>query len=280
MKIAMFDTARYYAFILDAQARFNSEGQKLQLSTWRRLLGQRNRKPARQVLTAVAKRIELLGRVEQKSTILEFGVYKGHSIRCLSGLFPKSRLYGFDTFSGLPDDGRKDWNVDFRVTKVPDAPRNVQFVVGRFEDTLYTFLQKTDVDPIQLIHIDCDIFSSTRCVLSTLGSKISPGTVIVFDELLNYDEFAENELLAFYMFLEQYKLDFEWFVTMGDVLPFKLSCQDNQYKGGFISYRNRGFYQNTSVIIKPDAGRAERMQKYMPEARELANRKPMFEVPV
>lgn len=270
----MFDTVRYYAFILDAQSRFNSEGQKLELSAWRKLVGQQSRKPTRQILTGVEHRMAQLGLVKQRSNILEFGVFKGYSIRILSGLFPKSRLYGFDTFSGLPDDGRKDWNVDFRVSKVPDAPANVEFVVGRFEDTLEDFLQHTDVDPIQLIHVDCDIFSSTHCVLRSLGNKIVPGTVIIFDELLNYDEFAENEMLAFYLFLEHCKLDFEWFVTMGDVLPFQLSHRSDEYKGGFKSYRSKGYYQNTSVVIKSDEGRDARIQKFMPEAYELAAQGP------
>src|ERR1044072_3434759 len=39
--------------------------------------------------------------------ILEFGVFKGHSIRRLAAYFPDADIFGFDTFEGLPN----DWGV-------------------------------------------------------------------------------------------------------------------------------------------------------------------------
>ncbi len=271
----MFDTCRYYAFILDALARFPGEGRRISPSLWHRLPGQRGRKPASQLLKAVSVRIKELKLQQEPASILEFGVYKGNSSRILAGLYPQSQIYGFDTFSGLPEDGRKDWNVDFRVSALPIAPTNVEFVVGRFEDTLAPFLKRPGLTPIQLIHIDCDIFSSAHCVLDTLGSRIAEGTVIVFDELLNYQEFPENELLAFYLFLNRYDLDFEWFVTIGDALAFERSCTGEQPAGGFLGYRKLGFYQNTSVIIKSATGRSQRIAGFMSEAIRLSKLRPL-----
>jgi hypothetical protein len=40
-------------------------------------------------------------------TVLEFGVFKGQSIRYFADAMPSSKLYGFDSFSGLEE----DWGV-------------------------------------------------------------------------------------------------------------------------------------------------------------------------
>ena len=52
-----------------------------------------------------------------------------------------------------------------------------------------------------LIHIDCDIYASTRTVLELLAARIVPGTVIVFDEYLNYPSWKEHEFRAFQEFV-------------------------------------------------------------------------------
>jgi hypothetical protein len=55
--------------------------------------------------------------------------------------------------------------------------------------------------PIALLHIDCDLYSSTKTIFELLSDRIVPGTVIVFDELVNYPAFKKHEVLAFYEFL-------------------------------------------------------------------------------
>ena len=51
------------------------------------------------------------------------------------------------------------------------------------------------------MHIDCDLYSSTRTVLSLLEPRIVPGTIIVFDEYLNYPGWQAHEKRAFAEFV-------------------------------------------------------------------------------
>jgi predicted O-methyltransferase YrrM len=74
----------------------------------------------------------------------------------------------------------------------------VELYGGLFKDTLTTFkkeiLQKT---PISFLHVDCDIYSSTKDMFEALGDNIVPGTIMVFDELYNYPGFDKHEWKAF-----------------------------------------------------------------------------------
>jgi hypothetical protein len=68
---------------------------------------------------------------------------------------------------------------------LPDVPRNVQFIEGWFSETLPKFLYE-DPGSIFLLHVDCDLYSSTKCVFDMPGDRTIPGTVIVFDGYFNY----------------------------------------------------------------------------------------------
>lgn len=75
---------------------------------------------------------------------LEFGVYKGNSIRRWAGLntHPESRFVGFDSFEGLPTKWRQrpagHFSTDGQVPTLDD-PR-VSFVKGWFNQTVPGFL--------------------------------------------------------------------------------------------------------------------------------------------
>ncbi len=268
-----FDVVHYYGFILEALSRFGSEGRHLKAH--RLISPLRKKKPVYPVLAGVANEMRMRDLRRNDACILEFGVYKGRSIKMLSELFPECKLYGFDTFSGFPDDGRTDWKLDFSVSQLPPKPANAEFVVGPFEKTLDGFLQRIGTQHVSLIHVDCDIFSATATVLETLDHRIAPGTVIVFDELLNYAEFPENELLALYLFLQARNLDFDWFVTIGDIYPFEQACAGQQPPNAFIGYRNLCCYQNTSIIIKAASDASRRIEQFLPLASALARQRPL-----
>ena len=76
---------------------------------------------------------------------LEFGVYKGHSIRFWSQMNrdPQSRFIGFDSFEGLPEDWTRNWpkgamgDVAGAVPQIDDE--RVSFVKGWFQNTLPGF---------------------------------------------------------------------------------------------------------------------------------------------
>ena len=132
---------------------------------------------------------------------LEFGVYEGYTLRRWAKLLtnPASSLHGFDSFEGLPEDWdelrpRGTFDVAGAIPQYDD-PR-VSLHRGWFSDTLPRFA----LPPHQrlVIHIDADLYSSTKLVLDTLREAIVPGTVIVFDEFCD----RLHEMKAFGEFMQ------------------------------------------------------------------------------
>jgi hypothetical protein len=60
------------------------------------------------------------------------------------------------------------------------------------------------------LHMDADLYSSTRTVLDMMAPRIVPGTVIVFDEFFNYPGWREGEYRAFMEFVAAHAAQFEW----------------------------------------------------------------------
>jgi hypothetical protein len=132
-------------------------------------------------------------------TYLEFGVYRGDSLRLwLAGVpHPESRFIGFDTFTGLPERWRPTepaghFNTNGHVPDIND-PR-CSFQVGLFQDTLPPFVAKTDLSGRVVINLDADMFTSTLFVLTTLAPHLKPGDLVFFDEFsCPLDEFRAFE---------------------------------------------------------------------------------------
>lgn len=142
---------------------------------------------------------------------LEFGVWRGNSIRRCAERFPTQHWYGFDSFEGFPDDGRVDWQKPFKVIELPDTPKNVTLVKGYFSETLDPFLIETPGE-VAFVNVDCDIYSSTVDIFTALEKhdRLKPGLVIYFDELINYADYMWNEALALFEMLERTGLGVEW----------------------------------------------------------------------
>lgn len=133
--------------------------------------------------------------------ICEFGVWKGNTINYIASKV-RNRVVGFDSFSGLPEDWRTGFlKGHFALDYAPEVVGNVELVNGSFEDTLPPFV-RTLSDEIRLIHIDCDLYSSTAVVLEHLQRQLRPGCVIVFDEYFNYPGWQNGEHKAFVEFVE------------------------------------------------------------------------------
>jgi hypothetical protein len=141
-------------------------------------------------------------------TYLEFGVYRGNSIRIWAGLNanPASTFVGFDSFEGLPE----TWvNVGKTLEKgtfstggafpAIDDPR-VTFVKGWFQNTLPQFVRDLAQGHQLVIHCDADLYSSTLFVLCTLNSVTEAGTIVIFDDfssMLNEFRALEDYTRAF-----------------------------------------------------------------------------------
>ncbi|HEY2686511.1 MAG TPA: TylF/MycF/NovP-related O-methyltransferase [Steroidobacteraceae bacterium] len=130
--------------------------------------------------------------------ILEFGVASGRTIRSLAEKTTRP-VHGFDSFEGLPEDWRTGFAQGAFKQTMPAVPQHVQLHKGWFSDTLPAFLS-TNREPVALLHVDCDLYSSTKFILEALDPQIVAGTVIVFDEYFNYPGWRHHEHKAFHEF--------------------------------------------------------------------------------
>ena len=139
---------------------------------------------------------------------LEFGVGRGKSIRWI-GAHADRTVYGFDSFDGIPE----YWNGNpvgaFAQKKLPKVPDNVKFEIGMFDSTIEPFLEKNS-DSISLLHVDCDLYSSTVTILDALGSRLQPGAIVLFDEYYNFPRWQEHEYKAFREFVESNGVEYEY----------------------------------------------------------------------
>ena len=142
--------------------------------------------------------------------MLELGVASGVTLRFLATL-TRGPVYGFDSFAGLPDDWQPSYPAGaFAQTKLPSSlPPNAHLVIGLFADTLPAF-RAAHPEPIRFLHVDCDLYASTKVVFDTLGDRLMPGGVIVFDEYLAYPGWREHEYRAFQEFIAHTGRTFEY----------------------------------------------------------------------
>lgn len=158
---------------------------------------------------------------------LEFGVRGGTSLRAVSEQLkdPDTRLYGFDTFAGLPESwvtawGRRDLasggtglkeRGSFSVKQIPEfADPRVALVKGTFQATLGDFLASHPLERPKVVNIDSDLYSAALFVLTRLHPVLAPGDRIYFDEF--YDPL--NEFAAFNDFVRSHYLK-DRFVLIG-----------------------------------------------------------------
>jgi hypothetical protein len=142
--------------------------------------------------------------------ICEFGVASGKTINFISQLFPDHTIYGFDSFEGLPENWRDGFAKGaFKKDAPPKVRSNVRLIQGHFRDSLEPFLEKHP-QGASFMHIDCDLYSSTKTVLENFHSRIKTGTIIVFDEYFNYPGWQEGEYKAFAEYIEKSAFSFEY----------------------------------------------------------------------
>ncbi len=143
---------------------------------------------------------------------LEFGVYKGATINAIAQNTHQT-LYGFDTFTGLPESwGEYPEGVYSKDGHLPKVTENVQLIKGLFNDTLPLFLQCRRTK-CSFIHIDCDLYSSTKQVLSHLKDRIVKGKVIAFDEFHSPKQTSivhVSEAKAWREFVKQFGIKYKW----------------------------------------------------------------------
>lgn len=147
----------------------------------------------------------------------EFGVSKGVSFRWWVSKItnPDSKFYGFDTFTGLPE----DWGI-FKAgamsngnepPKIEDS--RVSFYQGLFQQTLLPFLSKYDNSKRKIIHLDADLYSSTLYIMTIMYPYLKPGDILFFDEF----SVPMHEYKAFIEWTKSFYVEYE---VLGSVNNF------------------------------------------------------------
>ena len=200
--------------------------------------------------------------IKEPGLWLEFGVWRGYTIDLISQ-YTDDNVYGFDTFSGVDIPWEGNINVkDMKgfdlggkpptsvipldpliragknVGKKRSFKSNVKFVTGLYENTLSLFLEKQKKN-IAFIHIDCDVYKSTKTIFDNCNDYISSGCIIVFDELVNYPKYEMHELKAFNEYVAKNNINFEWIGINGKVLTDSEINEIGDYKNMSIEERNK-----------------------------------------
>lgn len=127
-----------------------------------------------------------------EGNVLEFGVFEGRSLKKITSLVTNKKIFGFDSFIGLPEDWiiNKETNDVYKKghfdlgSKIPEI-KNVKFYKGFFDETIPQYIENYK-EPVSFLHIDVDLYSSAKSILFSLNSFIKPGTIIRFDELTDW----------------------------------------------------------------------------------------------
>ena len=182
----------------------------IQRNTHRELVAADQLKP--QYLKALTTLSETLG-AGALGDYLEFGVCHGTSLSCMHQALKEldltnTRIFGFDSFEGLPENARLEGNKYFApgafssslektkhfLTRKGIDWKKTFLIKGWYSDTLTEDLkQKYHIIKASVIMIDVDIYSSTVEALNFCKTLIKDTAIIFFDDWYTFG-YAEKNL--------------------------------------------------------------------------------------
>ncbi len=120
-------------------------------------------------------------------TYLEFGVYRGESLKTWLQLnrHEDSRFHGFDAWEGLAGEEGAPFQAGEFATEMPNiGDARCTLSPGWFKDVLpiLDFWGTRDPSHPLIINLDADEYGPTLYVLTALDAHITPGTIIMLDE--------------------------------------------------------------------------------------------------
>lgn len=139
---------------------------------------------------------------------LEFGVFRGSSF--ISSYYASRkiglkdvRFFAFDSFQGLPEGELYNWSKGMyacsqrrflaNVRKAGVDMKRVKTVEGYFSDSLTEQAkQECGIRRAAVVHLDCDLRSSTTEALEFIADMVDEGTVLIFDNWACFDESDEH----------------------------------------------------------------------------------------
>ncbi|MGH2646234.1 MAG: class I SAM-dependent methyltransferase [Ginsengibacter sp.] len=140
---------------------------------------------------------------------LEFGVADGHSFNwwMTQNTNAASRFYGFDTFTGLPEDfGPYKKGTFANSNNIPSIKdERGKFFQGLFQQTLPGFLKSFNNTNRTVVMLDADLYSATLFTLASLAPFLKKDDIIFFDEFV----VPTHEFMAYQHFINSYYFDLE-----------------------------------------------------------------------
>jgi len=119
----------------------------------------------------------------------ECGVYRGGSSVLIAKLFPARRHYALDTYEGFPDvlstidvhehDSFSNLSV-IEIEKLFGTYANIVMLKGPFSVSF----QKIEDQIFSFVHVDADLYVSTKECLEFFYSRMIPGGIMLFDDYL------------------------------------------------------------------------------------------------
>jgi hypothetical protein len=137
------------------------------------------------------KSFHLAHKLNGCGTCLEFGVGWGNTLRYqlsyIKDKYVDSRIIGFDSFMGLPQESEGVWYPDrhskgcFANPKPNIDDERVSFVEGFYEKSLTPELRDT-ISNVIFVNIDVDLYISSVQVLKFIEPLLKTGTIIYWDD--------------------------------------------------------------------------------------------------
>jgi len=164
-------------------------------------------------------------------------------------LWERMRFFGFDSFRGLPpltgvdvhthdfEEGKFACSEDEFLARARSNDVDLSKVVtvpGWFEHTCTEeTIRRHAMKAAAFVHIDCDLYESTKVVLTFIEPLLVDGTVIIFDDWYSYrGNPALGEQRAFA----------EWTATLPHL--------------AFTEYQKEGPWRNSFIVNVPPTERA------------------------
>lgn len=140
---------------------------------------------------------------------LEFGVASGESFNwwMTKNENDESNFYGFDTFTGLPEDFGPYKKGTFNANSIPAIKDSRgRFFQGLFQQTLPGFLKTFDNTKKTIVMMDADLYTATFFTLASLTPFLKKDDIILFDEFA----VPTHEFMAFQQFMDCYYFNLEF----------------------------------------------------------------------
>ncbi|MHB8901029.1 MAG: TylF/MycF/NovP-related O-methyltransferase [Thermoguttaceae bacterium] len=179
----------------------------LPLSRWAYRLVRSTLKPDRRE-AFFAEAFRRSARDGRQGDYLEFGVFRGSSFISAYYASRKAglrdvRFFAFDSFQGLPEGELYNWSKGIyacskrrflaNVRKAGVDMRRVRTVEGYFCDSLTEAAKREcGIRRAAVVHLDCDLRSSTAEALEFITEMVDEGTVLIFDNWACFDASDEH----------------------------------------------------------------------------------------